>query len=116
MRNVQSTLPTLLLSRRKKETAMELRLFWLLSDLLENKPNANELRRGGFCGGNDGSVIFIPLSVSSSACSSISTNDGIETLAQSFFRRYFPLSMALILYGGNSQYQVDTLCYVFRVK
>lgn len=80
---------------------MELRRFWLLSDLLEKSPSARELRRGGFCGGN-GADIFILFSVSpspspSAACSSMLTNDGMEALAQSLRRRYLPLSMMLML-------------------
>lgn len=80
---------------------MELRRFWLLSDLLEKSPSAKELRRGGFCGGN-GADIFILFSVSpspspSAACSSMLTNDGMEALAQSLRRRYLPLSMMLML-------------------
>lgn len=92
---------TLLLSRRRNETAMELRRFWLLSDLLEKSPSAKELRRGGFCGGS-GAVIFMLLSGSpspSAACSSMLTNDGMEALAQSLRMRYLPLSMMLMFDG-----------------
>lgn len=82
---------------------MELRRFWLLSDLLEKSPSAKELRRGGFCGGS-GAVIFMlpPPSVSpspSAACSSMLTNDGMDALAQSLRRRYLPLSMMLMFLG-----------------
>lgn len=89
---------TLLLSRRRKAVAIELRLFWFLSDLLENNElNANELRRDGLGGGNFAFTLLLFSVSSSSACSSISTNDGIETLAQSFLNRYLPLSMMLMV-------------------
>lgn len=91
---------------------MELRRFWLLSDLLEKSPSARELRRGGFCGGN-GADIFILFSVSpspspSAACSSMLTNDGMEALAQSLRRRYLPLSMMLMLSGYR-------FCCIYRL-
>lgn len=82
---------------------MELRRFWVLSeDLLEKRPSARELRRGGFCGGS-GAVTFILDSVSplSPSCSSMLTNDGMEALAQSLRIRYLPLSMMLIVWIGS---------------